>query len=215
MQRAPLAQDLAERARIGDLVLGDAGQRIAGDVADGVAAGLDAVQLHVGQQVHHIGALAQRDPVELHIGAGGEVAVAELQPRADHLAVVQRDQSQFVLCGLRVGQQLGVGLVVFARHFGQHAQLLARQLAVGHRYAQHRRVALHIPAILQAQWLEFLVTQRAGQIAFKLVAVLRGPAADELAVEFCVLVHGLLFGLGSMVGVRCAGCYSAINLKPA
>jgi NTE family protein len=51
MQRAPLAQDFAVRPRIDDLVGGDAGQRIAGDVADAVAAGLDAVQVDLGQPV--------------------------------------------------------------------------------------------------------------------------------------------------------------------
>ena len=35
----------------------NAGQRVAIDIADAVAAGLDAVQLHGGQQVHHVGGL--------------------------------------------------------------------------------------------------------------------------------------------------------------
>ena len=55
VQRAPLAQDLGEGARVGNLVDRDAGQRVGGDVADAVAAGLDAVHAHAGQQVHHVG----------------------------------------------------------------------------------------------------------------------------------------------------------------
>jgi hypothetical protein len=86
VQRAPLAQDLGERPRVGDLVGRDTGQFVGADVADGVAAGLDAVHVHAGQQVHHVGALVQRDPVELHVGAGGEVAVAGLEPGHDRRA---------------------------------------------------------------------------------------------------------------------------------
>ncbi len=57
VQRAPLAQDFGEGAGVGDLVDGDARQRVAVDVADAVAAGLDAVQADAGQQVHHVGGL--------------------------------------------------------------------------------------------------------------------------------------------------------------
>ena len=55
VQRAPLAQDLAEGARVGNLVHRNAGQLVAGDVADAIAAGLDAVHVDAGQQVHHVG----------------------------------------------------------------------------------------------------------------------------------------------------------------
>ena len=55
MQRAPLAQDLAVGPRVDDLVGGDAGEAVAGDVADAVAAGLDAVHVDVGEDVHHVG----------------------------------------------------------------------------------------------------------------------------------------------------------------
>ena len=67
MQRAPLAQDFAERAWVGDLVHRNAGQVVGIDVADAVAAGLDAVQVHTGQQLHHVGG-AGGNPVELHVG---------------------------------------------------------------------------------------------------------------------------------------------------
>ena len=45
MEGRPLADDLAVDARILDLVGGDAGELIGGDVADAVAAGLDGVHL--------------------------------------------------------------------------------------------------------------------------------------------------------------------------
>ncbi len=190
VQRAPLAQDFGEGPRIGDLVGGDAGQRVAGDVADAVAAGLDAVHVHGGQQVHHVGALVQRDPVVLHVRARGEVAVAVLQARADAAAVGERDVAELFLRGLGLGQQRRLGNVVFAGDAGQHAQLAAGELAVGHGHAQHGGVALHVPAVLQAQRLELVAGELAGLEAVQLIAVLVRTQADELLVEFCVLVHG-------------------------
>ena len=74
MQRAPLPHDLGEGARVGDLVDRDAGALVAGDVADAVAAGLDAVHVDRGQQVHHVGRLGERNPVVLDVLARGEVA---------------------------------------------------------------------------------------------------------------------------------------------
>ena len=83
MQRAPLAQDLAVRARVHDLVRGHAGEAVARDVADAVAAGLDAVHVHRGQQLHHVGGARQRDPVELAVLAGREVRVAAVEFAGD------------------------------------------------------------------------------------------------------------------------------------
>ncbi len=156
VQRAPLAQDLAVGPRVHHLVGRDAGQRVAGDVADAVAAGLYAVHVNLGQQVHHVGGARQRDPVVLQVLAGGEVA------------------------------EVAVELAGDAR---QLVQLPAAQLAVGHGHAQHRRVALHVPAVLQAQCAELLVGQFAVQVAAQLVAKLRRTGAHELAVEFGVSVH--------------------------
>ena len=61
----PLAQDLAPRARILQLVIGGAGKRIGGDVAHAIAAGLDAVHLDLGKRRQHVGNVDQLDPVEL------------------------------------------------------------------------------------------------------------------------------------------------------
>ena len=63
--------------------------------------------------------------------------------------------------------------------------------AVGHGDAQHRRVALDVEAVLQAQRAEFVVGQFAGLPAADLVAELGDALVDELVVDGIVLVHGL------------------------
>ena len=50
-------------------------------------------------------------------------------------------------------------------------------------------MALHVPAVLQAQRAEVVVGQLAGEMALELVAELRGALVHELAVEFVVSVH--------------------------
>ena len=99
---------------------------------------------------------------------------------------------QCVLRALRLAQQRGLGLVEFARQTRQHAQLGAADLAVGHGDAQHGGVALHVPAVLQAQGEELLVAQFAALPALELVAELLGAQLDELAVEIGVSVHRVL-----------------------
>jgi hypothetical protein len=141
VQRAPLAQDLGIGPRVDHLVGGDARQRIGGDVADAVAAGLDAVQVDLGQLVHHVGGLGQRDPVELQVLPRAEMAEAAA-----------------------LGGQPGVAVVMLARDAGQHAQLARGQFAIGHGHAQHRRVSLQVPAVLQAQRAEIVLRQLAGQV---------------------------------------------------
>ena len=179
VQRAPLAQDFAERARIGHFVHGNAGTLVGADVADAVAAGLDAVHVDAGEQVHHVGAVVQADPVELHVAAGREMAVATSQAAGHGVRELEAV----------VGQRLGARCVVLARNAGQHTQLRRRDLAIGHGNAQHRRIALHVPAVLQAQRQEFLVAQQAILPATELVAELLGAAGHKVPVEVVVLVH--------------------------
>ena len=159
VQRAPLAQQFAVRARVDLLVGGDAGQRVAGDIADAVAAGLDAVHVDFGQQVHDVGGARQRDPVELQVLPRAEVA--EAAAFAGQAGVLQVE----VACNAR-----------------QLAQLPAGQPAIGHGHAQHGRMPLHVPAILQAQRAEVAVGQLAGQVALQLVAELGGAGTNESAV---------------------------------
>ena len=56
VQSAPLAQYFGVRAGVDRFVYRNASALVGGDVANAVAAGLNAVQIGSGQQVHHIGA---------------------------------------------------------------------------------------------------------------------------------------------------------------
>ena len=76
VQGAPLAHDFCERARVGQLICGNASAFVTGDVADAIAAGLNAMHVDAGQQVHHVGRLVQWNPVVLHVLARGEVGIA-------------------------------------------------------------------------------------------------------------------------------------------
>ena len=76
MQRAPLAQNFAKWAWIGDFIGRDTCQAITGDISDAIATGLDAMHIHAGKQIHHIGRFFNRDPVILDVLPCGEVAVA-------------------------------------------------------------------------------------------------------------------------------------------
>jgi len=55
VQGAPLTQNFCIRTRVYHFVDGHTCQLIGGDVADAIAAGLNAVHVDGGQQVHHIG----------------------------------------------------------------------------------------------------------------------------------------------------------------
>ena len=73
----------------------------------------------------------------------------------------------------------------------QLAQLAAVQHPVRHGDAQHRRMALDVPAVLQAQRAEVVVRELTGQMAFELVAELGRAGVDELSVEIGIGVHGV------------------------
>ncbi len=86
--------------------------------------------------------------------------------------------------------EVGVVAVVLACQMREHAQLLARQQAVGNRDAQHRRMLLDVQAVAQAQGAEFILGQRAFEEAARLVAELRDPLGHDGGVDFVVSVHG-------------------------
>ena len=182
VQGAPLAQHFGIRTWVHRFVHRNARALVAGDVANAVAAGLNAVQVDAGQELHHVGAFLQRNPVELHVLAGGEVGVVRGQLRGSNV-------TNLVLRGLRLSQQFGRGRVIVAGDGGQHAQLRAVEFTVRHGHTQHGRVALDVPAVLQTQRAKLVVAQGAGQIAGELVAVLRRARLDKLSVKFGVLVH--------------------------
>ncbi len=64
-------------ADVEGLVGGDAGERTADDVSDGVAAGLPGGEARFAQNAHHVGGVFQLDEVELDVLPGGDVALVE------------------------------------------------------------------------------------------------------------------------------------------
>ena len=76
MERGPLADDLAPHEGIDDLVLRDAGEMIGGDIAEGIARGLDRVHLHGGELGEDVGRLRKLRPVQLEVLSRAEMAVA-------------------------------------------------------------------------------------------------------------------------------------------
>ncbi len=163
VEGAPLAQDLAQRARVENLVGSDAGKLVGGDVADAVARSLDGMHLDLGQFGQHFRHVLDLRPVELHVVARGEVAVAA---------------------------------VVLAAEFGQAAQLARGEHAVGDGDAEHRRVALDVEAVLQAQRAQFVVGKLAGFPARDLVAELGDAFVDEGLIVVVVAVHGQVSAWG-------------------
>ena len=158
VQRRPLADELAVRPGVDDLVAGDTGEVVGGDVADAVARGLDGVHPDCRQLGQDVGNALERGPVELQVLPCGDVAVAA---------------------------------VVGASDVRQRAQLQRREQSVRNRDPQHRRVLLHVQAVLQPQRPELVVGQLAGEVAPGLVAELRDALGDEAVVEGVVTVHGV------------------------
>ena len=92
--------------------------------------------------------------------------------------------------------EVPVAAVVCARDAPQRAQLRGGKQPVRDRDAQHRRVALHVEAVLQSQRPEFVLGQFPGEVAARLVAELRHPLLDDAAVVGVVSVHGRIVGSG-------------------
>ena len=111
VQRAPLAQHFRIRARVHHFVHGNTSALVAGDIANAIAAGLDAMQVHAGQQFHDVGAFGQGNPVELHVLAGGEVAAVGDKTRGDAAA-------DLVLRTLGMGKGGSFGAIKLAGHAG-------------------------------------------------------------------------------------------------
>ena len=86
--------------------------------------------------------------------------------------------------------EMAVTAVVSARHVREHAHLVGGQRAVGNRDPQHIGVQLQIDPVHEAQRLELVFRQLAGQTAADLVAEFAHAFLDERAVEVVVDVHG-------------------------
>ncbi len=76
MEGRPLADRFAPHPWVVEFIGRGPSVGVGGDVADAVAARLDGVHADAGQVFDDIGRIAQLDPVELEVGAGGEVSVA-------------------------------------------------------------------------------------------------------------------------------------------
>jgi hypothetical protein len=75
----------------------------------------------------------------------------------------------------------------------QHAHLLGRQRAVRDRDPQHVGMQLQIDAVHQAQDLELVLGQLAGEPAAHLVAEFIDALVDQRLVEIVVAVHLSVF----------------------
>src|SRR3546814_3448713 len=73
---------------------------------------------------------------------------------------------------------------------GELAELTRRQRAVGHGDPQHIGMELQVDAVHQAQRLEFVLAELAGEPAPDLPAELLHALFHESPVEFVVAVHG-------------------------
>jgi len=96
---------------------------------------------HVAQAV-----TAGLNGVHLHGGQLGEDVRHIFQRRPVELYVL-------------AGTDVGIAFVEVACNLGHHAHLARSQLAIGHGHPQHRRKALNIKAILQAQRAELFFAQ--------------------------------------------------------
>jgi dissimilatory sulfite reductase (desulfoviridin) alpha/beta subunit len=116
------------------------------------------------------------DGVHFHLGQLGQDVGHGFQRRPVELQIL-------------AGGEVAVATVVSAGNVRQLAHLARGQHAVGHRHAQHRRMALHIQAVHQPQRAEFIFAQFAGQVAAGLVAELGDPLIDQAKVNFVVTIH--------------------------
>ena len=76
MQSRPLAQQLAVRTRILELVTGGSRQMIRGDIPNDIAAGLNGVHLDLRQRPQYVRDVIELEPVVLDVLACREVSVA-------------------------------------------------------------------------------------------------------------------------------------------
>ena len=111
MQRRPLPQHLAPGPRILELVVRCRRERVGGDVAHAIAAGLDAMHLDLGERGEDVGDVDELDPVELKILPRGEVAVAAIEAPADHGELAQLARAQHAI-GNGDAEHIGVQLEV-------------------------------------------------------------------------------------------------------
>ena len=94
-----------------------------------------------------------------------------------------------VVLDVLAGAEVRVVVVVFTCNVRKHAHLLGVYETIRNRHAQHRRMLLHVEAVLQADGLKFLAAEFAGNKAFGLVAELRDALVNDGLVKCGVLIH--------------------------
>ena len=94
-----------------------------------------------------------------------------------------------VVLDVLAGGEVAVALVVLGGDVRQHAQLLRRNQTIGNGHAQHGCKALEVEAVAQAQMLEFVGRNLAGQKAGGLVAEFGNPRIHQLLVNLVVTIH--------------------------
>ncbi|MNE03939.1 hypothetical protein D3C80_964590 [compost metagenome] len=149
----PLAQDLGMHPWIDHFIGGGAGKMVGGHVANAVAAGLDAMQVGIGQHREDLGRVGEMRPIELDVLASGEVAVA------------------FIVGAGHIGQLAQLHGAERAIGNG-HAQHVAMQLQVQ---------AIHQSIDLERFFIE-LATQPAGNLLFELARTVLEKTALEWVV---------------------------------
>ena len=97
-----------------------------------------------------------------------------------------------VVLDVLTGGEMSVPAIVASCDRAQDTQLCGRQQSIGNGDAQHRRMALDIQAIAQAQVSEFIVVQLAGQESPCLIAKLRYAFVDERPVHCVITIHSSL-----------------------
>src|SRR5258706_9007109 len=128
MERGPLADDFAPDERVHDLVSCDAGEMVGGDIAEGIARGLDRVHLHRRQLRKDVGDALEFLPVQLQVRTRAEVAVAAIV-LARHLREFSQLLRRQQAVGNRDAQHRRVTLDVEPVAEAQRAKLVLRELA--------------------------------------------------------------------------------------
>jgi hypothetical protein len=150
-----------------------------------------AQDLGVGARIHELVGGDAREVV------GGDVADV-VAARLDRVHLDARELREDVGHGLELRpvelqvlarREVAVAAVVAAHDARELAQLARGEQPVRHRDPVHRRVALDVEPVLQAQRAEFVVGQLAGEVAAGLVAELGNPFLDDGVVVGVVSVH--------------------------
>ena len=171
VHRRPLADELGPRPRIDDLVRGHARERIGRRVAHAIAAGLDRVHLHGGEERENVGDVLEPRPVELNVLPRREMAVASVilagnagehaKLRRRHEAVGNRDaKHRRVLLDVEAVLEAQRAKLVLGELAAQEALRLVAELGdpALHQGGVEVVVAIHETVLLYNQMVHLIAT---------------------------------------------------------